>query len=103
MAMKSSGVSVYQGEMAGDAENLLKGQHTKFQLQPLTLGSSRGRVEWTSDAWGESEAGGSGERTEGTEELRELKNCQDLCAEPILHTAGAVFLRQSNPLQVASA
>ena len=59
-------VSVSQGEMAGDTENLLKGQCTKFCLQPLTLGSSRGRAGWTKDTWGDSGAGGSRERTEGT-------------------------------------
>ena len=53
-------------ETAGDSERLLKSQCTKFYLQPHTLGSSRGRAEWTRDTRGESGAGGSGERTEGT-------------------------------------
>ena len=53
--------------MARDAENLLKGQCTKFHLQPLTLGSGKGgEAEWTRDAGGESGDGGFGERTEGT-------------------------------------
>ena len=43
MAVKSSRVSVHQGEMAGDAETLLKVQHTKFCLQPLTVGSNTGQ------------------------------------------------------------
>ena len=50
MALKISKVSVCQGEMAGDAKCLLKGQCTKFHLQPLSLGSSKGRAEWTRDA-----------------------------------------------------
>ena len=66
-AVKSSWVSVSQGETAGDSETLLNNQCTKFGLQPFTLGSSRGRAEWTRDTWGESEAGASGERTEGTD------------------------------------
>ena len=47
LAMKSSRVSVCQGGTAGDSESLLKGQHIKFCLHPLTLGSSRGRAEST--------------------------------------------------------
>ena len=43
--MKSNGVSACRGEMAGDSENLLKGQCTKFHLQPLTLHSARGQNE----------------------------------------------------------
>ena len=49
-----------------EIESVLKGQCTKFCLQPLTLGCSRGRAGWTRDAWGESGAGGSGDRTEET-------------------------------------
>ena len=32
-AVRSSRASVDQGEMAGDADSLLKGQHTKVHLQ----------------------------------------------------------------------
>ena len=49
-AVKSSRGSVSQGETAGDANSLLKGQHTKFYLQPLTLGSGKRRAEQTRDA-----------------------------------------------------
>ena len=49
-----------------DAESLLKGKWTKFCLQPLTLGSGRGRAKWTRDTWEEFRAGGSREKTEGT-------------------------------------
>ena len=42
----------------------LKGPKHKISL--LTLCASKGRAEWTRDIWGESEAGGSVERTEGT-------------------------------------
>ena len=52
--------------MAGDSESLLKGHCTKFHLQPLTLGSSRGRAEYTRDACGESGPSGFVKRTEGT-------------------------------------
>ena len=48
VSVKSSKVSV-QGETVGDTESLLKGQHKKFCLQPLSLGSARGRAEWTRD------------------------------------------------------
>ena len=58
--MNTSGVSV-----ARDTVALLKGQHTKSHLQPLTLGSSGRRAEWTTIKWGESGVGGSGERDEG--------------------------------------
>ena len=93
--MKSNRVSVYEGDTAGNSESFLKGQHTKFCLQPLTLGSSRERAEWTRDAWGESGVGVSGERSNGTAD-------RSLCWV-ISHTAEAIFLRQSTPLQVASA
>ena len=43
MAVKSSWVSLSQGEMTRELESLSKGQHTKFSLQSVTLGSSRGR------------------------------------------------------------
>ena len=49
-----------------DTERFLKRQCTKFHLQPLTLGSNRGREEWTGDMRGQSGAGGSGERAEGS-------------------------------------
>ena len=48
--VKSRRVSVCQGVMVRDAGSLLKGQPTKFSLQPLTLGSGRGRAEWTRGA-----------------------------------------------------
>ena len=51
--------------MAGHTEGLLRHQHTKLSLQPLTLVSDKGKAEWTRDG-GESEVGDSGERTEGT-------------------------------------
>ena len=63
---ESSRVSVCQGEMAGDLENHLKGQCTKFCWQPLTPGSGKGRAECTRDTLRESGIGGSGEGTEGT-------------------------------------
>ena len=46
-AVKSSRVPVYQGEMSGEAESLLKGQRTKFCLQPLNPGLQQreGRVD----------------------------------------------------------
>ena len=62
--MKSNRISVCEGEMVGDTESLLKGQHTKFHLQPLTLGSSSGRAGRSRDTGGESGVGGSGKRTE---------------------------------------
>ena len=43
-------VSICQGGMAGDTESLLKGQCTKFHLQPLTLDSANGREDWARDA-----------------------------------------------------
>ena len=66
--MKSSEVSVIQGEKAGDSESLLQGQCTKFCFQPLTLGSGRYRAEseWTRTVRGQSGVGGSGERAEGS-------------------------------------
>ena len=55
------------GDMTGDTESLLKGQCTKFHLQPLILGSGRGRAEWNrGDPSGGYGVGGSGERTKGT-------------------------------------
>ena len=63
--VKSIRGSVGQGETAGEAESLLKGQSTKFHLQPLTLSAGKGRAEWTRDASGESGVRGSGDRTEG--------------------------------------
>ena len=36
----------------------------KFHLQSHTLGSGRGRAEWTKATWGDSGFGGSGERGE---------------------------------------
>ena len=42
--LKSSGVSIYQGEKAGDAESL-EGPMQKIHLKPLNLLSGRGRVE----------------------------------------------------------
>ena len=89
-AVKSSRISVLKGEMDGDTESLLKGQHTKFHLQPLTVGSRRGREEWTRDTWGESRVGGS---------RKELKDQLpgSLCSV-IPHTTKAILLRQSIPL-----
>ena len=40
--MKSSGVSVHRGVMAGDAEGLLKGQHTKFCFSHLPWALAEG-------------------------------------------------------------
>ena len=40
--VKSSGVSIHQGEMAGDAESLLKGQSKKFYLQPIPWALAEG-------------------------------------------------------------
>ena len=48
-------VSICQGGMAGDTESLLKGQCTKFSLQPLTLGSGEGgqsRLEMCEESLG---------------------------------------------------
>ena len=42
---KKTQSSVGQRERGGDSESLLKGQSTKFLLQPLTLGASKGRAE----------------------------------------------------------
>lgn len=42
---KSSLVGVRQGQTVGNAGTLLKGQCTRFHVQPLTLGSGRGRAE----------------------------------------------------------
>ena len=95
LAVKSSSVSIHQGEMAGDAETFLKGQHIKFHLQPLTLGSSRGRTEQTRTTWRESSVGGSGERAKGS-----------ATRIPVLshpHTAESIFPDQNTPLHAASA
>ena len=76
MAVKSSRVSVYQREMAGDADSLLKDQYTKsVRSHFLPLGSGRERAEWTTDAWGESGSYGSRERTEGTAARIPVPSC----------------------------
>ena len=69
----------------------LKGQHTKFHLQPLTLDSSRGRAEWTREACGDSGVGGSGKRAEGT-----------ATGNPVLSHSPYITLRQSTSLPKAS-
>ena len=64
--MKSNGVSAHVGEMAGDAESLLKGQHTKFHLQHLPWALAEGgqsELETHEESLG---TGVSGERTQGT-------------------------------------
>ena len=53
-AVKSSRVSLFQEQKAGVTESLLKGQHIKFHLQPLNLGSGKEEgegveTEWTRD------------------------------------------------------
>ena len=75
---QNSGVSTHQG----DTESLLKGQRTKFCLQLLTLGAGRGRAEWTTGAWGESGASGSGERTEGTATRMPVLSHSPILQEP---------------------
>ena len=49
IAVKYSKGSICQGQMAGDAESLSKGQSTKFHFQAFTLGSSRGSTERSRD------------------------------------------------------
>ena len=44
---KSSKVSVNQGEVDRDTTTLVKDQYIKLHLQPLNLGSNRGRTEQT--------------------------------------------------------
>lgn len=46
-----------------------KGQCTTSQLQTLTLGSSKGRADWTAAAKGESGVRGTGDRA-GKEAIR---------------------------------
>ena len=94
MATTSTRVSVHQGEMARNAEGLLKGQYTKFCLQPCTLAPA----EW--------EQSGLKMR----ERLGQVALGGELNGQPpvslcwvIPYTAGAIFLRQSTPLQVATA
>ena len=61
--------------MAGDAESLLKGQCTKFHLQPLTLDSDRKR-----------QSGLEMHEESGADGSREDPNLKDPCAQsfPIL-------------------
>ena len=89
------------GRTAGNAKSLLKGQHTKYCLQPLTLGSSSGRAEWTRYTWSESGAGGCGERTEETAtRVSVLSHAQRYCRihlAPAEHSPPSdICLRKSN-------
>ena len=81
--------------MAREAENLLKGQHTKICLQPLTLGIVRGRAKWTRVLWGESGFGGSGNRAEWS--------AAKILVLSHSHTEEDIFLKQRTPLHVTSA
>ena len=99
-AVKSSRISVLKGEMDGDTESLLKGQHTKFHLQPLALDSGRGRAKWTRDTWGESGVGGCGERTEGTTSripvLSHSPYCRSHLSQAEHSSPSGISLRGSN-------
>ena len=93
--VKSIRGSVGQGETAGEAESLLKGQSTKFCLQPLTLGTSKRRAErtkrhlrrvWGWWVWGE----------------KWRNSHQDPCAKSF-STGRSYYLRQNTLLWMASA
>ena len=81
--------------MARDTKSLLKGQHTKFYLQPLTRAPEEGQQSIL-------------EPHEKSLELvalgRELKGQLpgSLCSV-IPHTAEAIFFEQRTPLRVATA
>ena len=86
-------VSLCHREMARDAENLLKGQHKKICLQPLTTGSGRGRAEGTRAMWEELGLVPLG---------RELKSQQPSSLYLVIpQNAEATFLEQSTPLHTA--
>lgn len=53
-----------QGEVTGNVGTFLKGKCTKLYMQPLTLGSARGRTEYTRAVWAEIRVGCSGGRAQ---------------------------------------
>lgn len=54
LAVESNRVSVLQWKVARNAGTVMKGQYSKFCLLKVSLGSGRGRAEWTRTIWGES-------------------------------------------------
>ena len=101
-AVKSSRVSICQGEVPGNTDSLLKGQSTKFHLWPLSLGADKGRAEWTRHAWGESGVGGSGEEMEETATriptLSHPPHCRSHLSQAELSPLNGIRLRGSNSL-----
>ena len=81
-------------ESARDTGTFLNGQCTRFRLLQFTLGSCRGKMEWSRVMWGESAVCVSS---------RELKGQPPRsCAESFYCIANTIFLGWSTPLCVVS-